>query len=197
MTAQEKFDEFVRDGFWPFLRAHGFTRTKATFHRPVGDNWEVISLQKSKWSDRDSVEFTVNLGVGLWRLRERQYDWADGKRPPDTRCQLRERLALLLSDRDVWWEVGRRSDTSALAETVTAAVERYAFPWLAARSTEDALRALLRADHGLRAEPIHHLCWFEKLAAQLGEEELAQRVIAERKRKEAELDERRRLEDIR
>jgi hypothetical protein len=197
VTAQEKFDELVRDGVWPFLRAHGFKRTRATFHHPVGDNWEVVNLQKSRWSDRRSVSFTVNLAVGLDRLRERQYDWGEGKRPSDARCQLRKRLGLLMSDRDLWWKVGRLTRIPALADTVNTALERYAFPWLEARSTDDALLALLRSEEGLRAEPVHHLYWLEKLAARLGDEELARRVSAERERKDAALEERRRLEDTR
>lgn len=188
MTAQEKFDEFVRDGVWPFLRAHGFKRTKATFHRPVDENWEVINLQRSKWSDRHAVEFTVNLAVGLAQLREHQYNWAEGERPSQRRCQLRERLGSILRDGDVWWEVGRRTDVAALANTINRAVELSALPWLHARSTEDALLALMRSESGLHAEPVHHLYWFEKLATQLGDEELARRVVVERERKEAELE---------
>jgi hypothetical protein len=183
VTAQEKFDDLVRDGVWPFLRAHGFKRTKATFHRPVGDNWEVINLQKSEWSDRRSVEFTVNLAVGIDRLREQQFDWGPGKRPSYTRCQLWERLGIVLTERDVWWKIGRLTDLSALADTINTAVERYALPWLEARSSDEALLALLRSERGLAAQPIHHLHWFGKLAGQLGDAALARRVVAEQERR--------------
>jgi Domain of unknown function (DUF4304) len=195
VTAQDAFDRLVRDGVWPCLRAHGFKRTKSTFHRPTGENWQVVNLQKSRWSDRRSVEFTANLAVGLDRLRERQYDWAKGKRPPESRCQLRARIGDLLRNGDVWWELGPRTDLPALADTINTALERYAFSWLDARSTDDGLLALLRSREALRAEPIHHLHWFEKLAAQSDDDALLQGVVVERERKEAELDERRRLED--
>jgi hypothetical protein len=190
VTAQDAFDELVRDGIWPFLRGHDFKRTKATFHRAVGDNWQVVNLQRSKWSDRRSVEFTVNLAVGLDRLRERQYDWAEGKRPPDSRCHFRERLGFLLRGTDVWWKVRRRTNIASLADTINSAVEEHAFPWLDARSSEDAILALLRSPGQLRAEPTHHLLWFEKLAARIGDEEVTRAVVAERECKEAELDER-------
>jgi hypothetical protein len=195
MSAQDAFDAFVRDGVWPHLRGHGFKPTKATFHRPAGRNWQVINLQKSRWSDRRSVDFTVNLAVGLDRLRERQYDWPEGKRPPDTRCQLRQRLGFLLRGDDVWWDIGPRTDILALAGTINTALEQYAFPWLSTRSSDDALVAMLRGDDARRAEPIHHLYWFEKLATQLGDDELHAALLTERERKEAELEERRRLED--
>lgn len=195
VTAQEKFDELVRDGVWPFLRAQDFKRTKANFHRAVGDNWQVVNLQKSAWSDRDSVRFTVNLAVAFDRLRDGVHDWAEGKRPPESRCHLRERLGFLLRDEDVWWDVDPRTDVAALADTINTALEQYALPWLDARSTDEALRELLRSDEGLRAEPSHHLYWFEKRAAQLGDEELVRRIVTECERKEAELENSRELED--
>ena len=196
MTAQEKFDELLRDGVWPFLRERDFKRTKATFHRAVGDNWQVVNLQKSAWSDRDSAKFTVNLAVALDRLRDGLHDWGEGKRPPHARCHLQERLGFLLrDDEDVWWDIDPHTDVASLADTVNTALEQYAFPWLEARSTDDALLALMRSDDALHSEYDHHLHWFEQLAAQLGEEDLVRRVVAERERKEAELEERRRLED--
>jgi len=52
VTAQEAFDALVRDHIASPLKALGFKRTRATFHRPVERNWEVINLQRSQFSSR-------------------------------------------------------------------------------------------------------------------------------------------------
>ncbi len=186
-----KFDVFVRDDVSPFLAAHGFKRRDTTFHRFVAGNWEVVQLERSRWSDSRRVEFAVNLAVGLSALRERQYQWPDGSRPPASGCQLRERLGVLLWGRDLRWEVRRRTDIAALAGTVNGALEGHALPWLRARSTDAGFVGLVGSDDALRAEPMPHLYWFERLAAQRGDHELCDAVVSERRRREAQL--RRRL----
>lgn len=194
MTAQETFEAMVKDGIWPFLKRSGFRRTKGTFHRAVGENWQVINLQKSAYSDRGHIRFTVNLGVGLDRLRGGVHTWSEGRRPTESRCQLRERLGFLLRGQDTWWEVRPETDTAALADTMTLALERYAFPWLDARSTDEAVVMLLSDPAHIRTEYIYHLHWFEKLLAQLGREDLRAAVEQERRRKDAELKHRRQLD---
>jgi hypothetical protein len=158
----------VRDGVWPFLKERGFKRTKASFHRPVEDNWEVVNLQKSAYSDRESVTFTVNLAVGLGRLREGARDWADGKRPAENRCHLRERLGLMLTGDDVWWTVDEATDHRALADTINTALERYGLPWLAARSSDKAIADLLGSPERLGAERDHHVHWLQRYAGGTG-----------------------------
>jgi hypothetical protein len=195
LTAQEAFDELVRDGVWPALQSEGFKRTRATFHRPVGRNWQVIDLQKSKYSDRRSVSFTVNLAVGLDLLREGVRDWEEGKRPAQSRCHLGERLGYLLRGEDTWWEIRNRRHARKLARTLERALRSYAIPWLDARSTEDALAALVGQPEQLRAEPLHHVYQLEKLMARLGREDLRHAAAAERERKEDELERLREIEE--
>lgn len=186
MTAQDAFDEFLRAYIWPFLHDRGFKRSKSTFHRPVAANWQVVNFQKSVYSDRDAVRFTVNLAVGLDRLREGVHDWAEDKRPPEARCHLRERLGRLVSDRDVWWDVRPGLELASLAEAVTLALERYGLPWLDAHASDDAIAALLRDDARIREELPHHLYWYGRLMEKLGNEELRQKGEAERVRMERE-----------
>jgi hypothetical protein len=136
--AQEKFDDMLGRLIWPRLKAVDFKRSKGNFHRPVGRNWEVVNFQKSAYSDRDEISFTVNLGVGIDRLRDGRQTWDEGKRPAITRCQVQERLGMLLSDeqQDVWWTVGSDTDTEVLADAVLEALWRYGLPWLERRSSE-------------------------------------------------------------
>jgi hypothetical protein len=187
VRAQEAFDELVLEGVWPFLEARGFLRSKATFHRRVGPNWQVINLQKRGSSDATLVTFTANLGVALDRLRSGSYDWAPGRRPAEYRCHLRERVGYLLREDDTWWEVTADANVVALAETITLVLELYAIPWLDARSTDDALIALVRDPVALRAEGgPERLRWLARLMDLLGQHDARRAVEVESARRHAE-----------
>jgi hypothetical protein len=80
--AQQRYDELVRAHLGPLLEEAGFKRSRTTFHRPVGANWEAVNLQKSAYSDSEHIRFTINVGVGIDRLRVGTSDWGEGKRPP-------------------------------------------------------------------------------------------------------------------
>ncbi|MEO9174734.1 MAG: DUF4304 domain-containing protein [Gaiellales bacterium] len=186
MRAQEAFDELVDGRVWPFLLTHDFKRSRYTFHRRHGANWQVINLQKSTRSSAEIVHFTANLGVALDRLRTGGYDWAPGRRPPEFRCHMRARVGQLLSGRDTWWDLSADSNTVALGETVTLVLELYAMPWLDARSTDEALIALARDPEALRDEPGQDpLRWLSRLMGQLGEAEARRTVDAEAARRHA------------
>ena len=187
MRAQEAFDDLVSDGVWPFLEARGFMRSKFTFHRRVGRNWQVINLQKRSSSDATRVTFTANLAVALDRLRSGSYDWAPGRRPAEYRCHLRERIGYLLRDEDTWWEVSADSNVVALADTITLVLELYALPWLDARSSDEALLALVCDPEALRAEHgPERLRWLARLMDLLGEHDARRAVERESARRHLE-----------
>jgi hypothetical protein len=182
MTAQERFDEVLVGGVWPFLKARGFKRTRGTFHRPVGRNWQVVNLQKSAYSDRSRVRFTTNLGVAVDRLRGGALDWREGTRPIEPRCHFRQRIGSLLQGGDTWWEVTPETDVAMLTDVVCEVIERYGFPWLDARSTDESLTALVADPERLRAETYgHHLQRLEQLMGQLGREDLRASVAEVRR----------------
>jgi hypothetical protein len=187
VRAQEAFDELVRDGIWPFLEPRGFMRSKFTFHRKVGPNWQVINLQKRASSDASRVTFTANLGVALDRLRSGTYDWRAGRRPAEYRCHLRERIGYLLRDEDTWWEVSADSNVVALGETITLVLELYAIPWLDARSSDAALLALVRDPAALQVEDgPARLRWLARLMDLLGEHDARRAVESESARRHAQ-----------
>jgi hypothetical protein len=185
MTAQDAFDALVRDHIAPPLSVLGFKRTRATFHRPVEENWEVINLQRSQFSSAASVSFTANLAVGLDILREGVHDWAEGKRPPESRCHFRSRIGWLLSRQDVWWDIKPDTDLLAMSEAVLEAVTRYGLPWLAVYSHPEqawpAHRDDLRSLHFMELKPLG------QLVAKLGLPDAEEAVAAERQRRNEEV----------
>lgn len=186
MRAQEAFDELVDGGVWPVLRVHGFLRSRSTFHRKVGANWQVINLQKSSYSSAQSVRFTANLGVALDRLRSGSYDWPPGRRPAELRCHFRVRIGRLLTDRDTWWDVSADTNVTALAETICLVLTLYALPWLDAHSTDERLLSIARDAGALRElQGSDSLRWLSRLMGQLGELDARRAVEAESARRHA------------
>ena len=166
---QSRFDEMVRLTIGPVLKSEGFLRTKYSFHRRVERNWEVINLQKSGFSDKAIVRFAANLGVGLDTLRGSR--WADDTRPPVNKCQLRERLGVLITGEDTWWwAVTQDTDITEMGEAIVSALRQYGLPWLDAHATNDRLRELVRT--GAQSLPNHHLHVARELMRELGETSL-------------------------
>lgn len=147
-VAQDLYDEMVRNSIAPRMKARGFKKTRTNFHRNVGPNWEVVNLQRSAYSEADHVSFTVNLGVAFESIREavRPSGWKQGTRPTEYACHLRQRLGLVLGDRDIWWDIFPETDVPALGDAVAEAIERFGLPWLERRSDDMAFRDQALAD---------------------------------------------------
>jgi hypothetical protein len=167
MRAQDAFDALAGENVWPFLRERGFKRTKATFHRPVEDNWEVVNLQKSFFSDARKVQFTINLAVAVAALRDSLRSWPDGRRPAASSCHFQERIGILAWGLDTWWTVGPETDREQLGSTLVDALEHHGLPWLAEHSSEAALLALTGDPGRMAREDVINQHWGERwLAAQ-------------------------------
>lgn len=149
----------------------------------MGDNWEVVNLQRSYYSNREEVRFTVNLAVGLARLRDGLLTWADGKRPPEYRCHFRRRLGMLLNGRDTWWTVTPDTNVVELGESVVLALETYGLPWLEALSTEENLRSLAGDDLTFLHD--HHLVLLARLMKELGDDDTRAVIDSELERRTA------------
>jgi hypothetical protein len=178
-SAQEAFESLVRDRVWPSLREHGFKRSRSTFHRRHGPNWQVVNLQKSEYSSRDEVSFTVNLAIGLESLREGVLSWPDGRRPAESKCHVRQRMGALLTGEDVWWDVTADGDIEQTAEAVRVALEQYGLPWLDAHTDDERLAAIANDPVALRATPPFVLHPIARLMRKRGDEGAAEAVEQE------------------
>ena len=179
MRAHEAFEQMVSRHVWPWLKEQGFKRSKATFHRPVEENWEVINLQRSQWSSRREVSFTVNLEVALGCLRGDR--WGVGKRPPAYRCHFHERLGVLLTGSDTWWTLSPDTNINELADSLVLALEAYGLPWLEARSSEERLQQMAGGDLSHLYD--YELGFLAQAMDQLGDNAARTRVEAELERR--------------
>lgn len=136
-SAQTLYREFLRSVLSPGLRALGFTGSSGRYSLPAAGCWAQLGFQKSAYSDREEIRFTVNLLVAsekTWaKLRsERPYL---PERPAPSRHYGTEvasvRIGSLLPDpADTWWRVYGGADLDAVARDALSSIEHCGLPWL-------------------------------------------------------------------
>lgn len=105
----------------------------------------VLGFQKSAWSDRESLRFTVNVQVvskQAWEEHRRRSPRAGIKPSADTcagSIAWWSRLGTLMPiGQDYWWTLDASSDCDALADEVVDAIRTHALSRM--REQEAALR---------------------------------------------------------
>jgi hypothetical protein len=108
--AQHVFERMMRDAVAPALRELGFKGTFREFKYAIGSYSCLLSVKKSRYSNRQQVDFNLNMWmpfmhqVSLFTLMESQ--------EPPTR----------------WWVVRTDQPTEAVASELIRVVRRYALP---------------------------------------------------------------------
>ena len=147
-SAQDAFRELLTAHVGPALKAHGFKRQGQTFGLRGDGVWGVINFQKSQWTGRESVDFTINVGVWSDRLSET----VSGERsrpkgiPAVATCQWQKRVgALMPAGHDRWWTLAPPLESwnltlsSGLLSEVMAALIEYALPTVQRINSDRAL----------------------------------------------------------
>jgi hypothetical protein len=142
-SAQDLFKLMLRDEVAPALRASGLKGSGQRFELPSESHWALLGFQKSAWSDRQRLTFTVNLTVvarSVWTNGRRRWsqlpeqpgpNWA---LPPmmesafDTGYWHARIGELMPGNLDRWWEVNATPDSGAVAAEVVEAIVEYALP---------------------------------------------------------------------
>ena len=136
-TAQETYDEMVREGLRPSLKALGFQGSGTTFTWPSRSHFSQLGLQKSQFSDRDALRFTVNVTIAdrsSWEAARTVRPYLPKKPAPSTfygdYIWQRRIGALMPSGEDTWWTISAGDDWRPVAEEVLGAVRTHALPEL-------------------------------------------------------------------
>jgi hypothetical protein len=141
-TAQDVFKRMLRDEIAPGLRASGLKGSGQRFELPSESYWALLGFQKSAWSDRLRLTFTVNLTVvarDVWTNGRRR--WPQLSEQPGPNWSLSPMMEsafdgywhsrigqLMPANVDQWWELDASEDSGAVAAEVVEAIRRYAIP---------------------------------------------------------------------
>ncbi len=117
----------------PILKAHGYKKTRRTWHKEVEGVYCVFNLQKSQWSNL----YYINLAVGVREIGLPPH-------PPTYRCHIQARLSHLVSDpkrlaRYLDLEDFSVDDEERVSE-IARLVEEVALPFLADLSNVEGIR---------------------------------------------------------
>jgi hypothetical protein len=123
------------------LKPLGYRKTGLNY--VLANEWtRIINIQLSRWNSAEDVQFTLNFGVIIERLRQ----LAERPAPPgalkEPDCIVRARYGSLTPSRlDHWWKVNSQTDVPELIRDVTGALVSYGLPWLASLTDYRAVGA--------------------------------------------------------
>ena len=148
VTAQSTFDEFMKGFIAPCFKEPGFRKRSGSFFREVPTCVQLANYQKSSYSDRHDIRFTINIGVASKRL------WAFFNAGeaipgsfPEYKCHVRRRIGDLLGSGDKWWRLAPNSDVSSLRKEHQTAIGATIIPWLDRYGSDRGLVELILRDH--------------------------------------------------
>jgi hypothetical protein len=156
-VVQGLWNRLFKEALGPVYKAAGFKRKAGNFHRAAGDCLHVVNYQKSRYSSRDDVTFTINVGIASRRLLE---FYAAPHPPPLTvtepQCQFRARIGSLLGKDDVWWDIDASTAFEGLALEHIKLTWDPILKWLDENGSEEALvRHVLAASRHPQGIPMH------------------------------------------
>lgn len=139
-TAQEVYVALLAERVSPALRSLGLTGSGGRYSLASDSHWALIGFQRSRFSDRREVSFTINL------LVVSRDDWTAlaagrpevGDRPhagthyggPVENIRIGK---LLPSGEDTWWRIGPRDQIDGIAREIMTSLTDFAVPWLRSR----------------------------------------------------------------
>ncbi len=138
LSAQEVYKQMIDSEISPALRRLGMKGSAGRYALPSTTHWALLGFQKSAYSDRQTIRFTVNLCVvsrDFWEHEAKKHPYY-GKRPSAGAygtASRNERIGNVAGQGDTWWLVRAGSDTVPISTEVVGVIEAFALPWLRAR----------------------------------------------------------------
>lgn len=183
------------------LRSHGFHRSGQRYGRDTTQCWQIIGLQKSRFSASGEVRFTVNFGITSKTLMA--FRGQDVFRMPlDWRCPIRFRIGELIGPNDIWWTFNDGDEFESTMAAITSGLSEKAIPLLNGLTTDsgvlafydtgsimgfeidrDEARAVLLAAMGMRDEAYERLKEYEAQWLRTAASERAQKFVSDFKNK--------------
>jgi hypothetical protein len=141
----QSIDEIINLGPGPLLKTYGFSKSGRTFHRKIGDVWQVINVQTSTSNIGVNGKFTINLGVYHPTIARLAGKSLRTDKPKEYECIIRERIGSLLPAKtDYWWEITPSTNLEFIAQTIGSIIKDLGVPWLESHSNIQQIAQALR-----------------------------------------------------
>ncbi|MCS4224675.1 DUF4304 domain-containing protein [Sphingobacterium sp. BIGb0165] len=139
---QEKFDRIIKESFIEILKPLGFKKKANNFYLPLEKIGHIINIQKSSYSTKDDIRFTINVGIfspEYW-LAHFNYNNNDIPAfPTEPECLIRKRIGFMRGLSDTWYTVTTTTDVEELVAEMKYNISGFILPFLEKLNTEQKL----------------------------------------------------------
>ena len=143
VTAQQLYKTMIDGMISTRLRKLGMKGSGGRYELPSITHWAMLGFQKSAYSDRAEVRFTINLFVVShvdWDLEVATHSF-QAKKPTAASSANgipSKRIGKLGVGRDYWWILNGETNLHSLSDEVLAEIEAHGLPWLKNQIPEGA-----------------------------------------------------------
>jgi hypothetical protein len=185
MNNLDRFNLLIKEKLSPVLKKRGFKKSELTWNKNYYDFIQVINIQKSKYSDSNLVDLTLNLGVFSTAVFEIIWDKKAPKIAKEENCLLRTRIGPVIQNdfngtaKDHWWRIENDIDIEKLTSELIDNLENIAIPFLDTFTNINKINEFLTNLKGWQSEIPQHRLNMAVVAYQLGKVSDAEKIISE------------------
>ena len=131
-VSEIKFDRIIKEGFHELLKPLGFKKKANNFYLQLDNIGQIINVQKSAWGTKDSISFTINIGIFVPEYWLAYYNFQEKevpKFPNEPECLIRKRIGTLRNQLDTWYDIKERTDENQIIAEMKKNVEDFILPY--------------------------------------------------------------------
>jgi len=149
---QEKFDRIIKESFIEILKPLGFKKKANNFYLQLEKIGHIINIQKSYYSTKDDIRFTINVGIfspEYWLACFNYHNKDVPAYPSEPECMIRERISGMRGLRDIWYNITPMTDIEELITEMKYNISSFILPFFEKLNTVQKLINELEASETL------------------------------------------------
>lgn len=149
---QEKFDRIIKESFIEILKPLGFKKKANNFYLPLEKIGHIINIQKSYYSTKDDIRFTINAGIfspEYWLACFNYHNKDVPAYPTEPECMIRERISGMRGLPDIWYNITPMTDIEELIAEMKYNISSFILPFFEKLNTVQKLIDELEASEAL------------------------------------------------
>ena len=149
---QEKFDRIIKESFIEILKPLGFKKKANNFYLPLEKIGHIINIQKSYYSTKDDIRFTINTGIfspEYWLACFNYHNKDVPAYPTEPECMIRERISGMRGLPNIWYNITPMTDIEELIAEMKYNISSFILPFFEKLNTVQKLINELEASETL------------------------------------------------
>ncbi|MNK14517.1 hypothetical protein D3C87_326400 [compost metagenome] len=149
---QEKFDRIIKESFIEILKPLGFKKKANNFYLQLEKIGHIINIQKSYYSTKDDIRFTINVGIfspEYWLACFNYHNKDVPAYPTEPECMIRERISCMRGLPDIWYNITPMTDIEELITEMKYNISSFILPFFEKLNTVQKLINELEASETL------------------------------------------------